>query len=147
MHRRAVQLIGASVLAAAPLLAAIGGTAPAAPAAASAAATTTGPVEVRVNQVAYPDYGDKVAFAMLPARVSGVAFTVQCRACGVLLTGTSDDYVGSWNSRYHAVYKLDFSRLTVPGTYRITVQRRRPVGAVAGVHRRRDRLAVRQARH
>jgi endoglucanase len=117
MHRRAVQLIGASVLIAAPLLAAIGGTASAAP-----AVSTRAPAEVRVNQVGYPADGDKLAFVMLPARVSRVGFTVQGRARGVLLAGASDDYVGSWNSRYHAVYELNFSRLTAPGTYWITVQ-------------------------
>ncbi len=117
MLRRVIEVIGASVLVAAPLMAATGGTTLAA---ASAAAAKV-PAEVRVNQVGYPDYGEKVAFAMLPAKVSRVDFTVQCRACGALLTGTSDDFVGSWNSRYHAVYQLDFSGLTVPGTYSITV--------------------------
>jgi endoglucanase len=117
VHRRAIQLIGASALVAAPLLAAIGGTASAAP-----AASTKVPAEVRVNQVGYPVRGDKVAFAMLPARVSGVHFTVQCQACGVRFAGVSYDNVGSWNSRYHAVYKLDFSQLTVPGIYRIVAR-------------------------
>jgi endoglucanase len=103
------------VLAAAPLLAAIGGTA-------SASATSTRvPAEVRVNQVAYPAAGDKAAFVMLPAKVSRVRFAVQSQAHGVLLAGASDDYVGGWNSRYHAVYELNFSRLTTPGTYWITV--------------------------
>jgi len=117
VHRRTVQLIGASVLLAAPLLAAIGGTASAAP-----AASTKIPVEVRVNQVAYPAQGAKVAFAMLPARVSRVDYTLQCEHCGGFLAGSSKDYVGSWNSRYHAVYELNFSRLTAPGTYWITVR-------------------------
>jgi endoglucanase len=117
VHRRAVQLIGASVVLAAPLLAAIGGTASAAP-----VASVTVPAEVRVNQVAYPAEGDKVAFAMLAARVSHVDYTLQCGHCAGFLTGSSDDYVGGWNSRYHAVYKLDFSRLTAPGTYWITVR-------------------------
>jgi endoglucanase len=117
VHRRAVQLIGASVLLASPLVAAIGGTASAAP-----AATTKVPAEVRVNQVGYPARGDKVAFAMLPARVNRVSFTVQGRDHGALLTGASDDYVGSWNSRYHAVYELNFSQLTALGTYSITVR-------------------------
>ena len=117
MHRRAVQLIGASVLLAAPLVAAIGGTASAAP-----AASTKVPAEVRVNQVGYPARGDKVAFAMLPARVSHVQYTLQCAHCGDVLAGSSNDYVGSWNSRYHAVYELNFTSLTAPGTYWITVQ-------------------------
>jgi hypothetical protein len=51
-----------------------------------------------------------------------VRFTVQSQARGVLLAGASGDDVGSWNSRYHAVYKLDFSGLGVPGTYWITVR-------------------------
>jgi hypothetical protein len=112
-----MQLIGASVLVAAPLLAAVGGTASAAP-----AASTRVPAEVRVNQVGYPAQGAKAAFAMLPARVSRVDYTLQCVHCAGFLTGSSDDYVGSWNSRYHAVYKLDFARLSVPGTYWITMR-------------------------
>jgi endoglucanase len=109
---RALPLIGVAAVAAAQLLAAGGG----APAAEAAAV----PVQVRVNQVAYPPSGAKVAYAMLPARVSGVSFTVS-GAHGAVLRGRSTADAGSWNSRYHAVYRLPFSAVRRPGQYRITV--------------------------
>jgi len=94
-------------------------TAQAATAQAATAATT--PAEVRVNQVGYPAAGAKVAYAMLPASVASVAFTVSDGG-GVVMRGRSTDNVGGWNSRYHAVYKLTFSRLITPGTdYRIEI--------------------------
>ena len=79
-----------ALLASAPLLAAIGGRAAAAPAAASAAVPPRRPAEVRVNQVGYPAAGDKVAFAMLPARVASVAFTVS-DGRAVVFRGRSTD--------------------------------------------------------
>ncbi|MGO8958598.1 MAG: glycoside hydrolase family 9 protein [Streptosporangiaceae bacterium] len=88
--------------------------------AASLAAATAAPIEVRVNQVGYPSHGTKVAFAMLPARVGIVSYAVICAACAPTL-GYSNDDVGSWNSQYKAVYELDLSSLTRPGTYRIRV--------------------------
>jgi hypothetical protein len=77
-------------------------------------------VEVRVNQVAYPADGSKVAYAMLPAKVASVAFTVS-GSSGVVFRGTSSTDLGSWNNRYHAVYKLAFSAVRGPGSYRIEV--------------------------
>jgi len=111
MRIRALPLMGAAAVTAAQLLAAAGG----APAAAAAL-----PVQVRVNQVAYPPDGAKVAYAMLPARVSGVSFTVS-GAHGAVLRGRSAADAGAWNSRYHAVYRLPFSAVRRPGRYRITV--------------------------
>jgi endoglucanase len=108
---RALPLAGVSALAATQLLTAGAG----APAAAAAV-----PLQVRVNQVDYPSGGAKVAYAMLPARVSGVAFTVS-GAHGTVLRGRSAADAGSWNSRYRAVYKLPFSAVRQPGRYRITV--------------------------
>ncbi len=92
-------------------------TGPAAPATPAARA----PAEVRVNQVAYPAAGPKVAYAMLPAPVSSVAFTVWDGATAVF-RGRSATDVGGWNSRYHAVYALTFAGLDRPGAdYRIQI--------------------------
>ncbi len=119
MRRRQCMVVLASALAAAPLLAAAGGAAQAATG--RVATGTTVPAEVRVNQVGYPAVGAKVAYAMLPARVASVAFTVS-DSRGVVLRGRSADDVGGWNSRYQAVYKLTFSGLTRPGSsYRIQI--------------------------
>ena len=76
--------------------------------------------QVRVNQVGYPTGGTKVAYAMLPQRVSAVSFTVAGRQ-GVVFRSRSGRDLGSWNSHYPAVYQLGFSSLTRPGSYRITV--------------------------
>jgi endoglucanase len=112
MHLRAVRLIGASVLVAAPLLAAAGSGGP--------ASAATVPAQVRVNQVAYPANGAKVAFAMLPAKVASVAFTVSGPE-GVVFRGRSSRDLGGWNKRYRAVYQLTFSALRRPGSYRIEI--------------------------
>ena len=74
--------------------------------------------QVRINQVGYPAGGPKVAFAMLPAKVARVSFEV-VTPYGVAYRGTSADDLGSWNSRYRAVYQLSFSGLRTPGRYRV----------------------------
>ena len=111
MRDRVLPFIGVSVLTAVPLLVAATGTAQAA---------SPVPVEVRVNQVAYPADGSKVAYAMLPAKVASVAFTVS-GSDGAVFRGTSRTDLGSWNNRYRAVYKLAFSAVRGPGSYRIEV--------------------------
>jgi len=113
MRIRALSLvIGASAVAAIPLLTAAAPTA--------AAAASRAPLEVRVNQVAYPAGGTKVAYAMLSRKVAAVRFTIAGQH-GVVFTGRSAADVGYWNSRYRAVYRLGFSALRWPGRYRITV--------------------------
>ena len=61
-----------------------------------------------MNQVGYPTDAPKVAFAMLPAKVTTVRFEV-VTPYGVVYRGTSADDVGSWNSGYQAVYQLSFT--------------------------------------
>ena len=74
--------------------------------------------EVRVNQVGYTPTATKVAYAMLPARVADVPFTVTSGS-RVVYRGVSHDDVGYWNSNYRAVYELSFSSLSTSGSYRI----------------------------
>ena len=88
--------------------------------AAATAATAKPPVQVRVNQVGYPAAGSKVAYAMVPAKLGSVEFTVT-GSSGALLSGRSTADAGYWNQHYHAVYVLNFSRLRQPGRYRISV--------------------------
>ncbi len=76
--------------------------------------------ELRVDQAGYPREASKVAYLMLAARVRSVSFSV-VGARGVVFRGTSRDDVGAWNSRYRAVYELNFSSLRWTGTYRIRV--------------------------
>ena len=75
---------------------------------------------VRVNQVGYQNDAAKVAYAMLPKHVDGVAFSVTS-GNRVVFRGTSRDDVGSWNKNYPAVYELSFSSLRSSGWYRIHV--------------------------
>jgi endoglucanase len=93
------------------------------------AAAGAAPIEVRVNQVGYPSHGSKVAFVMLPAKVRQLKWSVTCSACAAYLLGHGGKYVGSWNSRYRAVYEVNFSKLTLPGRYRIRVGTRTATGA------------------
>jgi endoglucanase len=89
------------------------------PAAGAAAATAKlAAPAVRVNQVGYTPQSSKVAFAMLPRRVSSVQFAV-IGSHGVVYRGQSTDDVGRWNKNYRAVYQLDFSALCHLGSYRI----------------------------
>jgi len=97
--------------------AALATAAPAASAAAAAQAKLAAPV-VRVNQVGYTPRSAKVAFAMLARPVSSVRFAV-IGSHGVVFRGRSSDNAGRWNVNYHAVYRLTFSRLSRPGSYRI----------------------------
>jgi endoglucanase len=111
-------------------LAASGAAASAASAApASRGAAKTVPPEVRVNQVGYTPDSPKVAFVMLPERVSAVHFAVigHSHGVGLLYLGQSTDDLGGWNARYHAVYELNFSAFRSPGTYAISI--RTPSGA------------------
>jgi endoglucanase len=85
--------------------------------AAAASAKLAAPV-VRVNQVGYTPQSSKVAFAMLPRRVSGVTFAV-IGSHGVVYRGRSTADVGRWNANYRAVYQLNFSALCHLGSYKI----------------------------
>jgi len=86
----------------------------------AAGSGSTTSAEVRVNQVGYPPDSTKVAYAMLPARVGQVSFTVS-GSQGVVFRGRSSHDAGSWNDAYRAVYRLDFSGLHRTGNYRITI--------------------------
>src|ERR1700722_7553311 len=89
-------------------------------AAAAPAVAAKSPAEVRVNQVGYSTGASKVAYVMLPATVPSVSFTVT-GAHGAVLHGHSSDLISGWNSHYHAVYQLNFSRLRTPGSYRVAI--------------------------
>src|SRR5580658_6514189 len=98
-------------------LATTAGLAMAVPAGGAAAAKLAAPA-VRVNQVGYTPRSSKVAFAMLPRRVSSVSFAV-IGSQGVVYRGQSTDDVGRWNKNYRAVYQLNFSAVCQLGSYRI----------------------------
>jgi endoglucanase len=114
-------ITAASAVALAPALAGAGpaSASPASAPASAGAGASPGP-QVRVNQVGYAPDAPKLAFAMLPRKVSSVAFTVTGRH-GVVLRGRSGADAGRWNTSYQAVYRLDFSAVRRPGTYRVRI--------------------------
>ncbi|HUZ38786.1 MAG TPA: glycoside hydrolase family 9 protein [Streptosporangiaceae bacterium] len=115
---------GASTAGGTPGASTVGGTPGAGTAAAAPAASAPGP-QVRINQVGYPAGGPKVAFAMLTTPATRVSFTISGSHGtvfhGTVFHGSSSDDVGSWNARFPAVFRLDFSALSRPGSYRIAV--------------------------
>jgi endoglucanase len=115
-HGHRFTLIAGSAIATVSLLCGAGaaGAATTGPRAARSAA----PAVVRVDQVGYATGSPKVAFVMLPHRVSQVSFVVFGRH-GVAFRGRSSTDAGSWNGAYGAVYRLDFTALRRTGTYRI----------------------------
>jgi len=88
--------------------------------AATPAKSVAAPTEVRVDQVGYTSSAPKVAFAMVAGRVASIPFTVTSGGRTVF-RGVSRDDAGSWNSRYRAVYELNFSALRRCGTYEVHV--------------------------
>jgi endoglucanase len=110
---------GTAVAVTAALALAGGGAAAASPAATAKTGQTAAP-QVRVNQVGYAPFSPKQAFAMVARPAGAVKFTVTGPR-GLTFYGRSTADVGRWNSRYGAVYQLDFSRLTRPGQYRIKI--------------------------
>jgi endoglucanase len=86
----------------------------------AAQAATTG--FVRVDQAGFTGTETKHAYLMTTAPVHGAHFTVLDAAGHPVLSGpVGATSTGSWNKAYPAVYPIDVSRLSRPGTYRIKV--------------------------
>ena len=120
-HGRRMALAAGTAIATVSLLGTAGAAGAAASGPAGAAALGPAPAEVRVNQVGYTPGSSKVAFAMLPGRVSQVSFTVS-GGHGVVFRGRSHLDAGQLELGVpRGVYVLDFTRLTRAGQYRITV--------------------------
>jgi hypothetical protein len=76
---------------------------------------------VRVDQLGFGTAETKIAYLLAPRAVPRAAFTVVDSSGAAVLSGTAGPSRGRWNTRYGAVQPLDFSSLTVPGTYRVEV--------------------------
>jgi len=77
---------------------------------------------VRVDQVGFAPGESKYAYLMARTRVGKATFTVLDAAGHAVLSGpVAATSRGSWNAAYPAVYPIDLSRLSRPGTYRIKV--------------------------
>ncbi|HEU4423924.1 MAG TPA: glycoside hydrolase family 9 protein, partial [Pilimelia sp.] len=87
---------------------------------------TAEPVEaaaglVRVDQVGYRTGEAKTAYLMTAVATPGARFAVRDGRGHAVLTGRVKPSAGAWSAAYGAVHPIDFSGLTRPGTYRITV--------------------------
>jgi hypothetical protein len=91
------------------------------PAADATAAAPSGSTEVRVNQQGWLTDEHKVARLMAPTGTTG---TFEVRDLGgdpVFTAPLPAESVGRWNARFPAVFRLDLSPVTTPGTYRVVV--------------------------
>ena len=76
---------------------------------------------VRVNQAGYPAGQAKRAYLLAGAADPGAAFRIVDASGRVVLSGRAGPSLGSWSASFPDVYPIDFSRLRMPGTYRIVV--------------------------
>ena len=91
----------------------------ASPPAAPAKAPGVSP-QIRVDQLGFLPNEAKHARLMTASKVQNERFVVVDSHGNVVLRGKpSNKPVGGWNTKYHAVYELTFSRLSKPGRYRL----------------------------
>lgn len=95
----------------------------------AAPARAAGAAHVRVNQVGYPGGAPKRAYLMTSAPATGAAFTVTDAGGATVVSGTVGADLGPWSAAWAFVYPLDFSSVTAPGRYRVSVVG--PVGATS----------------
>src|SRR5882724_3747444 len=76
---------------------------------------------VRVNQVGYASGASKRAYLMASAVETGATFSVKNSSGSTVYSAAIGANLGSWSTAYPDVYALDFSTVTSPGTYTITV--------------------------
>ncbi len=76
---------------------------------------------VRVNQLGYVSSASKRAYLMASTVETGAAFSVKNSSGATVYSAGIGANLGSWSSAYPDVYALDFSTVTSPGTYTITV--------------------------
>ena len=86
----------------------------------AALAATTG--LLRVDQAGYVTTDTKIAYLMATGSLSGETYKVLNAAGTSVASGSvTTTSRGSWNSAYPDVYPIDFSTVTAPGTYHVTV--------------------------
>lgn len=90
-------------------------------------ARAAGTAFIRVNQVGYAITATKRAYLMAPGAESGARFTIKNAQGHIVFSAPIGANLGSWSSSYPDVYALDFSPLTRPGTYTVSVN-----GPIAG---------------
>ena len=76
---------------------------------------------VRVNQLGYLSSASKRAYLMASGVETGATFSVKNSSGATVYSAAIGANLGSWSTAYPDVYALDFSTVTSPGTYTITV--------------------------
>ena len=76
---------------------------------------------VRVNQLGYLSSASKRAYLMASAVETGATFSVKNSSGATVYSAGIGANLGSWSTAYPDVYALDFSIVTSPGAYTITV--------------------------
>jgi len=108
-----------------PLSSSVAAAAPSGPVAtaigAPSLALSPGVAYVRVNQVGYTAALSKRAYLMMPIVFSGATFVVVDAHGSIVFSGVAGADLGGWNGRFPAVYPLDFSPVSEPGSYRVEV--------------------------
>jgi endoglucanase len=104
-----------------------------APAASAAPAPAAGSAFVRVNQVGYPGTASKRGYLMSSAAETGAMFAVRTPAGATVFSAAIGASLGKWSNAYPNVYALDFTAVTVAGSYTVTVSG--PVAASSPVFR------------
>jgi endoglucanase len=99
------------------MLGATAATKPAAP-----ARLATGTAFVRVNQLGYATGSQaKRAYLMASGSESGATFSVRNSTGATVYSAAIGANAGKWSARYPDVYAVDFSAVTAPGIYSISV--------------------------
>jgi endoglucanase len=88
---------------------------------ASAPAPVVSTGQIRVDQVGYGIAESKQAYLMANDAVPGAKFTVLDSTGRTALTGVIGANLGRWSNSFGAVHAIDFSGVSKPGTYRISV--------------------------
>jgi endoglucanase len=88
---------------------------------AGANAARPGPAAViRVDQIGYPTSATKLAEIMTRSRRAGTHWELIRRSsCAVVARGTARTDLGSWSTKYPAVWAVDFSGVHRAGMYRL----------------------------
>lgn len=76
---------------------------------------------VGVNQLGYLSGASKRAYLMASGVETGATFSVKNSSGATVFSAAIGANLGSWSTAYPDVYALDFSTVTSPGTYTITV--------------------------
>jgi endoglucanase len=112
---------------------------------AGSSAAGRGPGFVRVDQVGYTPEATKIAYLMSQRAVPRGRFDVLSSSGRRVMSGRAGPSTGSWSSRWRYVYRLDLSKVRVPGAYRVEVRAARARSPLFRIARAAALYAPREA--